>query len=335
MSVYRTHNQKHYANHLTSHSDNRSFMLYSGEELQLLITSPQRYLYVLTGNVTVKHQDGRTVELSSKAEDNRPESLRSGESISIKSIDDAHLFEVGPEALDELHSWDILADHIDDEVLTHRMEMIRGSTCFRQLPSASIQAALECMTMVDVKAGETVTQQGDEGAAFYMIVTGEAEVWVIGLYDDEPQHVLNLKAGDGFGEEALISGGYVDATVKMITDGHLLRMGKSDYQAIVKNVMMDEVNPELTQAMLKDGYNLLDVRYEEEFEEEHLPGSQLIPLHELLVRLDELDSDKHYIAYCRTGGRSTVATVMLTERNFKVVSLKGGICNWPYEKQTD
>jgi hypothetical protein len=225
MSHIQTHNKKHYAHHLTKHSENRSFTLYPDEELQLLITSPQRYLYALTGSVTVKHQDGSTVELSSEAEDNQAEPLRKGESVTIKSIDDAHLFEVGSEALDELHAWDVLADHIDDEVLTHRMEMVRGSTCFRQLPAASIQAALECMTMVDVKADETVTKQGDEGDAFYLIVTGEAEVWVTGLYDDEPQHVLNLKAGDGFGEEALISGGYVAATVKMITDGHLLRMG--------------------------------------------------------------------------------------------------------------
>jgi rhodanese-related sulfurtransferase len=97
---------------------------------------------------------------------------------------------------------------------------------------------------------------------------------------------------------------------------------------------MNEVNPELIQAMLKDGYSLLDVRYEEEFEEERLPGSQLIPLYELLNRLDELDTDKRYIVYCRSGGRSTVATVILTERNFKAVSLKGGIGEWPYEKQS-
>jgi len=44
---------------------------------------------------------------------------------------------------------------------------------------------------------------------------------------------------------------------------------------------------------------LLDVRPGREYNEAHLPGSISIPLEELGARLEELDSDKTIVAYCR------------------------------------
>ncbi len=56
-------------------------------------------------------------------------------------------------------------------------------------------------------AGETVIQQGSGGAAFFVIDSGEATV----LVDGRKQRVL--KAGDHFGELALIDEGTRTATV--------------------------------------------------------------------------------------------------------------------------
>ena len=44
-------------------------------------------------------------------------------------------------------------------------------------------------------------------------------------------------------------------------------------------------------------YNLVDVRQPTEYEEEHIPGSHLLPLGELPARMNELDPDKPTIAY--------------------------------------
>ena len=52
---------------------------------------------------------------------------------------------------------------------------------------------------------------------------------------------------------------------------------------------LDQHNPE--------EYNLVDVRQPGEYEEEHIPGTKLIPIEELEDRLDELDPDKPTIAY--------------------------------------
>ena len=46
-----------------------------------------------------------------------------------------------------------------------------------------------------------------------------------------------------------------------------------------------------------DDYNLVDVRQPGEYEEEHIPGTKLIPIGELEDRLDELDPAKPTVAY--------------------------------------
>lgn len=44
-------------------------------------------------------------------------------------------------------------------------------------------------------------------------------------------------------------------------------------------------------------YNLVDVRQPGEYEEEHIPGTKLIPLGELEDRLQELDPTRPTVAY--------------------------------------
>ena len=104
--------------------------------------------------------------------------------------------------------------------------MVRGSETFRALPAESVEEAVRAMSLVDVSASQTITAQGEEGQALFLIVAGEAEVWQSGTYDDKLKLVGSLKAGDIFGEDALISGLRETATVKMKTEGRLLSLNR-------------------------------------------------------------------------------------------------------------
>jgi sulfur-carrier protein adenylyltransferase/sulfurtransferase len=76
-------------------------------------------------------------------------------------------------------------------------------------------------------------------------------------------------------------------------------------------------------------YTLLDVRQPTEYENSHIPGAKLIPITQLLDRMDELDPEKDLIVYCEIGGRSRVAAQILAGRGFKTIyHLKGGIRGW-------
>jgi len=76
-------------------------------------------------------------------------------------------------------------------------------------------------------------------------------------------------------------------------------------------------------------YTLLDVRQEKEYEQSRIPGATLIPLPELMDRMDELDPEKPVIVYCAVGGRSRAAAQILSGKGFnEVYNLKGGINAW-------
>jgi pyruvate,water dikinase len=78
-------------------------------------------------------------------------------------------------------------------------------------------------------AGETVTKEGSGGAAFFLIQSGEATVSVRGT----PRP--GLKAGDFFGEIALIDGGERAATVTAATELVCFGLTYWDFQPLVQS----------------------------------------------------------------------------------------------------
>ena len=96
-----------------------------------------------------------------------------------------------------------------------------------------------------------------------------------------------------------------------------------------------EIDIRTLQEMLASGTPtlLLDVREPAEYTGElgHLAGSRLIPLRELMSRLEEIDEHKGapVVTVCRAGMRSATAAAILGRSGFSDVSnLAGGMVGW-------
>lgn len=78
---------------------------------------------------------------------------------------------------------------------------------------------------------------------------------------------------------------------------------------------------------------LVDVRTQEEYTEEHIPGALLVPVDDLESLAPEMLMDKEatYIIYCRSGNRSATAAQMLIDLGYLNIYDMGGIIDWPYE----
>ena len=77
---------------------------------------------------------------------------------------------------------------------------------------------------------------------------------------------------------------------------------------------------------------IIDVRTPEEFTEEHIENAINLDYHSETFR-DELDKNKTYLIYCRSGSRSGSALDTMEELNFKeVYNLLGGINQWKAER---
>ena len=83
----------------------------------------------------------------------------------------------------------------------------------------------------------------------------------------------------------------------------------------------------------EEGYIILDVRTQEEYDESHIPGAILIPHTEIEARAEEVltDKDQLILVYCRSGRRSKIAAEALVELGYTNIKEFGGIIDWPYE----
>lgn len=239
--------------------------------------------------------------------------------------------------LDTLSSWAELAAYARQsggDELARRLMAVRHTVAFQQLPMEHVMQALQQMTSRKVKAGEAVVTQGEKGDAFYLIWSGRAEVWKAGIYDEEQKKVDEMGPGDTFGDEALVTGGSRNATVKMSEDGELLVLGDAAFRELMSKPLLEEVAPAEVSALLADGWKVVDVRYEEEFEDGHIKGAQNLPLPELRQKAGEmLPKDGRYISVCLSGKRSAVAAFLLKQRGYKVATMKNGMSDWEGETE--
>jgi len=75
-------------------------------------------------------------------------------------------------------------------------------------------------------------------------------------------------------------------------------------------------------------FTILDVREPDEWESGHIPQAKHIPLGQLESRLHELDPNEETVVVCRSGGRSNVACEFLSDLNYNVINMPGGMTAW-------
>lgn len=311
----------------------RVFDLRAGETLLLRAFGDYDYLYVLTGQVIARIDNAEQRRLHpGSIPDQRLEIPSTAGQVGIEAVESALIYQVHGDELDFLAAAEEVLHLLDpeDDEAARRVRLVRNSKAFHRLPVEAMAEAVTCLRRIEVKTGDEIVRQGEPGDAFYIIEDGDADVWEIGIYDDEPQLVNQLTVGDAFGEDALVMEGSRTATVRMTRGGSLLTLGKTEFDRLIKKEMVNWVDAGTAKSLLDGGYALLDVRYEEEFDESAIPGATLIPLPELRRRYEELDSEKRYVTYCKGGKRSAVACLLLKQRHIEAVSLTGGIMDWPY-----
>ena len=213
------------------------------------------------------------------------------------------ILRIDSKLLDHLLSWDQIASYEVTEFDAGEdfkciMRLTQGKI-FLQLPATNVDALLRRFQPINVKAGQIVIRQGDPGDYYYLIKTGTADV----VRKIEKEHKVSvvdqIKEGEGFGESALLTDSPHDATVVMVTDGVLLRLGKRDFDELLREPLVNWLELEEARALVKAGAGLLDVRLEDEFLHGTIKGSVNLPLYLLRNKCAELDPNRHYIVFSK------------------------------------
>ena len=198
------------------------------------------------------------------------------------------------------------------------------SSALAQLPAAHIHELFQRFERIVVERGQCIIREGDPGDYFYLIESGRCEVVKRVGGADLP--LAEIKAGDSFGEEALVSDSRRNASVYMKTDGVLLRLAKPDFSALLQAPWLHAVERDEAESLVAAGNACwLDVRYPAEYREDGLAGAINLPLNEIRNAFDLLDKQIPYVVYCQSGRRSSAAAFLLAQHGFKACWLHDGL----------
>ena len=105
---------------------------------------------------------------------------------------------------------------------------------------------------------------------------------------------------------------------------------EKDRGAVYVNITPEEAKQIMDS---EDGYIILDVREQEEYDALHIPGAILIPYTQIEEKAEKTlpEKDQLILVYCRSGRRSKIAAEALVELGYTNIKEFGGIIDWPYE----
>jgi CRP-like cAMP-binding protein len=306
------------------------------DPLKHRIDAPQS-VFLLQGELLLAFEEGGTLVVVGGSDETRQALNRQKQRLArSKAITDVDLLAVEDDVLDILATWDQVAAaggegsamgravRSDARLITGAFSLtnLRSGT-FAQLPVAHIDELLKRFERMKTGRGDVVIREGDEGDYYYVVESGRFQVER--LVGGAKVVLAELKSGDAFGEEALVSEAKRNASVISLGDGELLRLDRKHFNELLREPLLRRVGFEEAAEKVRRGALWLDVRYPSEYQYDKLPGAINVPLAEVRNMFAVLDRSKEYVAYCQSGRRSAAAAFLFAQRGFKVWLLEGGL----------
>ena len=300
-------------------------------------------VYLVLGELALSSPDGGSRVLVGGTGDARyPLGRRGDPFVASKAVTDVDLVRIDDNLLDIMVTWDQLAMGEAEQSKEDRPSLADWSIlsgvfsvsnlrygAFAQLPAAHIEELLNRFKRIEAKTGDVIVREGGEGDHYYVIENGRCRVER--LIGGVSMLLAELKSGDAFGEEALVAETRRNATVTMKSDGTLLRLGKKDFNELLREPLLQRVSMDEAKRKAAAGARWVDVRYPSEYQYDKIPGAINVPLSEVRNAFGVLDRAVEYILYCQSERRSSAAAFLLAQRGYKAFLLAGGL--WGKESE--
>ena len=296
-------------------------------------------VYLLSGELALTYGQGSSeIIVGGSANARYPLGKRRGFG-AARAVTDLQLLRIDDDMLDVMLTWDQVAMQDQPGVEQPASASTNGSNwgvtsgllginslrfgAFSELPPAHIGELLQRFERIEAESGDVIISEGAKGDFYYLVESGRCQVErrVGGV----SMALAELKSGDTFGEEALVSDGKRNATVTMKTQGSLLRLRREDFNTLLREPLLHAINMEQAKQKALSGAHWIDVRYPSEYQYDCLPGARNIPLSEIRNAIGALDISEEYIVYCQSGRRSSAAAFLLAQRGYHVFVLEGGL----------
>ncbi len=200
-----------------------------------------------------------------------------------------------------------------------------GAAALTDLPPLPLLSTEQVLAMRDATVLDTRPSQqfcaGHVPDAVHIALSGQYASWaatLIGL--DQP--IILVSEDDAQLEESRIRLARVG--IDKISGG--LKDGMAGWTGPVAQI--SQITAEQLRGELSD-VQLVDVRRKPEWDEGHIEGAVLMPLHQLSRSLNDLDRTRPVAVHCKGGYRSAIAASLIQRAGFENVSnVIGGFDAW-------
>jgi CRP-like cAMP-binding protein len=287
--------------------------------------------FLINGDIDLADENFNITKIASGSEDNYLALDNSSQIHRTSAITttECQFYSISRDYLDLVTTWSQLSEDLeeqdpdfDDSEGLDWMDALLNSPLFTRIPPANIQKLLVRFKERDVKIGEVIVKEEEQGEEFYVIKEGRA---IISQGDGHKEKtVAAIQTGDCFGEDAIIAESVRNATVTMASNGSLMVLDKVDFDELLKKPIIKSISLEELHIQMDEGDSgtvLIDVRRPQEFRHDRLKNSENVPLNHIREKLKSMNHDFNYVVYCDGGRRSEVAAYIMTESGFNAVCL--------------
>lgn len=291
-------------------------------------------LYLVSGSIELENDGSKETIRGQSGQARHPFVEESPREKTATALSDCVVLRVGKAELE----WAIMLEEVTETISllegtasnplsggdNEWLEGLKKSPSFSRLPAEKLAGMIMKLEERKVKTSDVVVRQNDPGDYYYIVKSGS---YTVSRKDrpGSPEILAQLKEGDAFGEDALVSGARRNASVVADTDGVLMRLSKESFDETVKSSLVKYVDLSGAKNMVKQGARVLDVRLNTPDKKGGIKGAEDIPVKQLREELDNLDKNASYLIYCQNGNQSEVAAFIMTQRNYDVSVLKGGL----------
>lgn len=307
---------------------------HKGKVLFSIGDTDDSYIYLLQGEVQIQDNTGKQTHLADDGLLMWPLVHHQPRQHTATALTDGSIIRFSIADVDGMLAWDQAATYIklglyenlaeDEEAqdTTDWMLLLLNSNLFYRVPPIRLPQIIHSFEKEFVATGDTIVRQGEIGEACYFIEKGIAQVTRSESGQGKSKQLATLQKGAVFGEDALLGNTVRNATVKMLTDGVLRKLGKQSFLQLIKE---DTETKKITLAEAKivqqNGGQLIDVRTEDEYDAWHYDNALHMPLNLLKLKSTLLRKTDPIVTYCDTGKRSKAAAALLKQEGFNTVYL--------------
>ena len=307
----------------------RRVPLPAGSKLFSIGEQDNNVVFLLRGIVELSNAEQRTTISAGSEAAQLPLDAHYPRQFNALVLSDAEIIIIDRNLMDILLTWDPYSGYVVNEIESNEydpddwMVSILQSPVFQRIPPINIQIMFQKLQSCPVRHNDLIFLQGDAGDYFYLIQQGTCAV--IRSHGTDDEVIAELKPGQSFGEEALLSNAPRNATVIMTSDGVLLRLAKADFENLFKLAIVEIISLERAEQLYLRNPQWIDVRLPEEHYDSAIEDSINIPLYRLRESLHEVAKERPCIVYCDNGHRSSCATYLLNAFGYEAYVLENGI----------